>query len=473
MYLLTISVAVIRKRLDKYSSVLDIEERDKERIYKILRCIGKTSDGIIISDLKKRLGKGKDLNFSNTHLVAFMGWLRENGYLARQKGKTRRKLLFLPEKGRRALHELDDYLYSPETSLKIDWNLPVKVEVEASLKGNVQEIIKTAIFSREFIRNRILELSAALAFFPEDIFLNIKIPAMKHKEILVLLKILWGFYWQKVTASGVRPNIFGPIYVNMHLTDKRRKETYTEFWKKHLTTYLRFKGENMYEFEMFHGEKRWLKKGPLFPPLPRELEHSLPFSIENKEVRQWIESQLEKDADWFMPHYFWVELGFKRRREDLSVNSVDHVSPPYFHEIISPKLPREYGIFDSMIRHVVRKEGDQSIKALCNWLAKASNWRSRDFYKSWRILRREYREKIDEEPKFREIAKILDEAFREYIIAGHNPNVNLPAVFHDYLGSGDVKTVVCRIKDRKYRFAENAIKLASASQIIKLMLNII
>jgi len=152
-----------------------------------------------------------------------------------------------------------------------------------------------------------------------------------------------------------------------------------------------------------------------------------------------------------MPHFFWVKLGLKQSPERKELDSVDDVSPPIFHEITSPKLPREYANFDSMISYVVRKGDEESVKVLCMWIVGESDWRTPDFYESWRILRREHEAKIGEDPKFRDTAKILDAALLEYILADRNPNVDLQSALNDYLVSEDAETVVRKIKDAKYR----------------------
>jgi hypothetical protein len=307
-----------------------------------------------------------------------------------------------------------------------------------------------AVFSNKFIRDRILELSAAL-FFSEDISLTIRIPAIRHKGILAFLRILWGFYWQKVTDPSVKPNIFGPLYINMYLSDEKGIESYTEFWRKHVEKFLRYNGK-MFKAEMYHWGKKSLVERPLFHLLPPELEDLFPVFLNHEEIKKWIEKQLEKEPDWFMPHLVWVKLGFKQRKENLSVDSLAQVYPPFFHQIMSPSLPKDYGLFDNLIQIVDRKGDENSIRALCNWIIISANWRDQDFYRSWRILRKECRDKRSETPLFGEVARILDEALRKYIIADRKPNVNLKKALRDYISSKDVQSVETGIRDGKYPF---------------------
>ncbi len=441
-----ISMDQVKERLERYSTIEDLKDKDKQRIYSILKSIGQKHTGTRVSDIKR-----KSLGMSNTHLIPSFYWLKKCGYLEDWKGYS----LILSDKGRKALQILDDYFLAPleNPRLRIKLKLEEEKEVVANITGDPDNITRTAILSNSFIRDRILELSAALCSSLGKVSLSIDLSPANEGEVVVLLKVLWSFYWQ--TLRERRPNLLGPLYIDMNLTYDDDKKAYTEFWKKHLEKVLQYAGKKTH-FEIYttlpSGERKIARSGEkeLVPLLPQPIE-TLPIFVKHEKIKRWIESQLEKDADWFMPHCFWVKLGFKRRREDLSVNSIDHVSPPLFHEITSPKLPREYAHFDSMIRYVVRKEDEESVKALCMWIISGSDWRNQGFYESWRILRREHKEKIGEEPKFRDIAKILDAALLEYIIADHNPNVDLHSVLNDYLVSQDVGRVVGEIKVGKYR----------------------
>lgn len=145
-----------------------------------------------------------------------------------------------------------------------------------------------------------------------------------------------------------------------------------------------------------------------------------------------------------------MEIGFKQRREDLSVDSVNRVSPPIFHEIISPELPQEYGAFDNIFRFVVQND-PKSIQALYFWILEDSKWKRPDFFKSWRIIRNEFKEKIDEDQKLRNLARILDQALCEYITENHSPTVNLQLVLDDYLRFKDADKIISEIRNGKYR----------------------
>jgi len=392
------------QRLEKHDQLLDLEkECYKKHIFSILKIIGRAKTGISYSSLRRDyLGKGKELRFSNTYLAAYLHWLKEEEYVTKGRRKKR-----LSEKGEKGLIALEDFLYSPGASLKISWNLPIKKELQADLKGKVDVYTKTAIFSKDYIQNKIIELSAALSFASEDIYLEIKIQPIEPGKILGLLKLLWNFYWLKTNQSGNSSNIFGPLYIKLPLRGEKNEDVYTEFWKKHLDTFLKFKGIKFNGYTTIDGQKITDEERPLYSPLPRELEALLKVQLEDQETKKWVESQLEKDADWFMPHPIWVEIGFKQRR-DLSVDSLNQVSPPIFHEIISPELPQEYGAFDNIFRFVVQKNDPKSVQALYFWILEDSKWKRPDFFKSWRIIRNEFKEKIDEDQKLRNLARILD-----------------------------------------------------------------
>jgi hypothetical protein len=434
------------ERLRKCSSVFELEkETDKKHIFEILKWLNKEPDGISYSKLKEISKEGRSLMFSFTYLAAYLRWLKENSYLITDRRKKQ-----LSEKGRTALIELEDYLSPLETRLKVNWGLS-NAKVEATLKGKIEDITKTAIFSREYIKNRILELCACLSFSSEAVELNIWIPPVESSEIFGLLKLIWNFYWRKVADNSVAPNPLGPLFINMDLTDEKKKRRYTDFWKEHLEKYSQLKGIEFIEYSMSGKEKVWSKPHLFKQILPQGLEGMLTVFIEKEEVKRWIENQLEKDADWFMPHPIWVELGFKQRRENLSVESVDHVSPPVFYKVTSPALPNEYGFFDSIFRHVFRKNDEVGVRAFCFWIKRDVDWKSPSFYESWRILRKEHKEKIASDLYLRGIAQILDQALSEFIAANHNAKVNLATAFDDFLSLKDAEKILIDIRNGKHK----------------------
>jgi hypothetical protein len=277
---------------------------------------------------------------------------------------------------------------------------------------------------------------------------------MESKEVFGLLKLLWNFYWQKVADASVAPNFLGPLYINMGLTDTENKRKYMNFWKKHLETYSVLKRTQWIENTTSGGEKVWSNPHMFNQILPKGLEGLLTVFVEKEEVKRWIESRLEKDADWFMPHPIWVELGFKQRRDNLSIESVDHVSPPVFHEVKSPELPNEYGVFNTIFRDVIQKNDETGVKAFCFWIKNDVDWKSPGFYKSWRIIRKEHEQKINSDLYLRGIARILNQALCDFIVANHNAKVNLSAVFDDYLSFKDAEKIVNEIRNGKYKLVD-------------------
>ncbi len=436
---MTTSVAKIRKRLGQKHAVLDLEERDKERIYSLLKNIGKENNGKTISDLKQQLGNNGKLKFSKNYLVGSLFWLQKEKYLSFDDSIRRRKPYFLTDEGRKALLELSNYLFVPKKSLKISLNFPEVKIIEAELSGNLENIAVNAIFSNNFIIEKILELSAGL-FLPKPVTLTINIPASTEKKIQTLLKVLWSFFCQKASDHNLHPNLFGPLYLGMFLLNKKSLEKYTKFWKEQVGKY--------FGSRIIHPATKF-PRDDFFPPfLPSELS-TLPVFLKDERVKQWIENRLAKEYDWFMPHLFWVKLGFKERKVTTSVDSVGNISPPIFHEIITPQFPEFYGLFDNMIRVVDRNE-EKSIRTFCRWLADADNWKDHNFYESWIILRIEH--KTDEVTNFDDVFNILDRSLQEYIIAESNPKVDLSLALNDYLLSGDVEKVMIGIKKGKYNF---------------------
>lgn len=443
------SVSQVKKRLDKYSKIEHLLEQDKKRFVDILKRI-EVTQRIELNYLTylKNVGRPK---VSTYYLIACLNWLREKGLLERKKGKYRRKLLFLTDNGRKALQILDDFFSSPiETpelviNLSFDENNEVKVNLKSEQLNN---ITKTAILSNTFIRDRILELSTALCSSNSSITLSIDIPPIKGKTIIAFLKTLWSFYSQ--TINKRKYTSLGPLYMDAGITNDENRKLYTEFWKKHLETYLQFQGKQI-GYTMFHGEKTWTPQNPLFPLLPHALESLIPIFIKDEEVKMWVEKQLEKDPDWFMPHFFWVKLGFKQSPNREKIESVEQATPPIFHEITSPRLPSNFAKFDSMISYMVRNGDEKSLEVLCMWIARESDWKHRDFYESWRILRKLHELRISSEWKFGEVAKILDAALLEYIINDYTPNFDLQSILSRYLVSGDVETIIAEMRTGKYR----------------------
>ena len=440
---MTISSQKVWERLKEFARPVDLQkEEDKQRIFKLLKTIKNAKNGISTTELKE----SKQIGFSNTHLIPYLRWLKETGHLTQEKGAKR-----LTQKGEEALRELDEYLCTPETALKISWDLPSKKEVEASMKGKLDNITKMAIFSKDFVQNKIIELSAALSLIPEDVELTIRIQPIEP-NIHAFLRLLWSFYWRITTPLGGTPSVFGLLSLKLNLKGEGKEDAYTKFWKKHLEDFYKFKGITAKGFAEINGRREETEASPLLPPLPSELEPLFMIQLKDGAIRNWVEGRLEKYPDWFMPHPIWVDLGFKQRRDALSVDSVTHVSPPIFHEISSPELPEQFGDLEIILRDVVKKGEENTINAFCNWIKLDSVWRNSGFYKSWGILRKEYKNKIVDDPRLGEVARILDQALCEYIISDHRPNVNLQLALEDHVRSKKgANNVVARIRDGEYK----------------------
>jgi len=441
VYLLTGLAQTVKGRLDRTESVLELEkEGDKKHIFDIMKYVDKEVNGCPYYRLKNKL------KMSNTYLAPYIAWLKKNDFLTEIKGKK-----FLNKKGRKALIELDDYFSSAETSLKFMWETGFTIEGKATVDTKISDATKNAVFSNQVIQQKIIELAACLANLPEGAKLTVEVPPIGSTNILAFLKVSWNFYWKKVTDSTGSMRNFAPLYINLQLTDKKSTEKYLHFWKEH----LRLHEQNEIVFQHFSTNESGQRvpsgeEFPLKPLLPIELQSLLPYFIDNKNTKQWIESQLEKDPDWFMPHSVWVALGFKQRRDDLSVDSIEHVSPPIFHRIVSQELPRGYGLFDSVLKYMVQKGEESGIKALCLWIQEA-DWKETAFYESWKLLRNEYRSKIEDDPKLKKVSEVLDCAFVEYIKAEHAPFVNLEKVFSDYLQQQDTSIIIEGIRKGNYK----------------------
>lgn len=450
MYLLTASALTVKRRLDKTKSILELEkEVDQKHIFDIMKYVDTQVNGCPYSSLKNKL------EMSNTYLAQYAAWLKKNGYLMKAKRK-----MFLREKGKKALIELYDFFSSAETSLRFVWETSDLNRGEATINAKIGDVTKNAIFSNKLIQQKIIELSAFLANFPEGVNLNIEVPPIESKKILALLKLFWDFYWSKVTDLNCSISNFASLSINLQLTNDNSLARYSRFWKAHLERYDDLK-DSIIDCQIVDKSNNKITseyQAHLFPLLPKELESCLPYFIEDYKTRQWIESRLEQDQDWFMPHPVWVKLGFKQRREDLSVDSIERVSPPIFHKIISHQLPLGYGLFDSILKYMVQKGEEGGVEAFCLWIQDA-DWKVADFYESWKLLRKEYRFKIENDPQLKKVADVLDCALIEYIKAKRSPNVDLYKVFVEYLQIQDHTRVIEQIRVGTYSINNSALDI--------------
>jgi hypothetical protein len=272
-----------------------------------------------------------------------------------------------------------------------------------------------------------------------------------------LLTLLWSFYREKVTKK--QNSIFTPLYIDMRFVDEESRAMYTAFWKRHFKKVMKYDGLKAYVLENAEHapyEKEENSEGEgvnCFPLLPsKSLEDMLPSMLQEAETKLWVEERLSRDPDWFMPHFFWVKLGFKQRRQDITPASVSHVSPPIFHEVTSPSLSRRYAEWDSVFKYTVKENGEKRIGIFMNLLIMGVlDWKKRDFYENWKTVKRVHRSTIEGSHKLKEIATILNAALLEYIISDYTPSVNLKLVFKDYLIQKDSDKIALGIGNGHYR----------------------
>lgn len=436
---LPVKLNIMKERLGSCSSVLNLQEKDKIHVFELIKCIDNAKNGLTISRLKKEyLGRGKPLHFSNTCLIAYIDWLNRRNYITLERAKK------LTKDGKAALVVLNDFLSPPKTNFEFFWNNDQQAN-RACFTGQLDDMTKTLIFSRDYFRNLIVELSAYLSAVPNTVDLTITVEPLKSRNVLGFLKFLWRFYYLIVTDSRVNVNVFAPLLIKTHLTDDESKQKYCDYWKTRLSNYLKCKGTIFEDVITFDGVAEKLPLPPLFPFIPQELEVMLPVFLKDAECLHLLETQIEKDPDWFMPHPVWVLLGFKQRREDISIDSISHVSPPYFHTINMQGLPEGFGNFESILRYVELKNDNEGIEAFCHWVMIEKNSDGSDFYRSWQILRQAFVESIHKNSALARIAPLLDEAWIKYISDGNKPVLNLKSVFSFYLTTKDTQKVLEKI----------------------------
>lgn len=516
-----ISMDQVKERLERYSTIEDLEDKDKQRIYRILKVIGQNPMGTRISDIKRN----NLLRMSNTHLTPSINWLRECGYLDYRKGHG----LILNDEGMKALQMLERHFYSPhkEPELKIYMNLDEEKEITVTLSDDLRSIDKLVILSNPFIRASILKLSNLLTNSANKKFrLTITIPPTWRTDLLGFLDLLWHVYWQTLKKSGLK----GPVSFGMILRDEETvKSAYISRWKDYLEKFLRLpKGKvpTLARLEVSRGKSRtWFIEQPLLNFLHEELDLSEDMNslfmiyLEYAEVRAWVENRLKETPDWFMPHFFWARLGFKlppitmRKAKDLlkdfndqmcfedvkgtvlvktktlmnedttsrmkeiiknnngicvpagdscfKVEFVEHVSPPLFTSFSSPEINEEYFSLETCFRFLKGEVDDRVIYQRVRDLLRL-DLNSEEFYRNWMVLKGvEYWKEIEEairQTKLIDVIQIFDAAHTAYICTGQ-ASVDTKSALSDYLVSKDADVVVRGVREGKYGLKENGRKL--------------
>lgn len=433
-----VTVKSLKGRLNSCQSVLKLREHDKIHIFELLKCLDKSQGGITVSELKKKyLGTGKPLHFSNTYLIAYLDWLKGKDYITSGKGKK------LTDSGKRAFFELHDFLSPPRTSLDFSWDTNQRAN-RVRFDGKIDDLTRTVIYSNDYFRNLVIELSAYLCALPNVVDLTITVEPV-GPNTLNFLKFLWGFYYNVVTDFEVNVNPFGVLFLKTDLTDNKSKQKYFRYWRNHYENYLKFKDEPSEEIITFEGVPQKIPPLSLYPLIPHELDIMLPVYLNDDEIRRLLEVQFEKDPDWFMPHPVWVELGFEPKRKDLSVDSIAHVAPPFFHTLSMQGLPNGFAEFESILRFVGRRDETGSIDAFALWLIRDANCNSSDFYRCWQILRHTV-EGSNQASAVARFAPLLDEALVKFISSEKKPVLDLKAVFSSYYATKSTEKVLEQIE---------------------------
>lgn len=425
----------IKKRLFESSSIPALKESDRKRVWRFLKALG--LQGLWIRGILKK----RELK-SRRYTLPLKDWLLENGFIEESK-EGRKKILKRTEKGEDAFLQLDSY-YSPSNSeglrIIIDLGGEKQAKVTVGVKSSkgkeglsVSEKVGALTYGRLFKRllgfATFFAINARKDFKAEGLCIKVE-PGEIDFDLFLLLVSLWEKYAEIVQEGRWgKAELLEGFYDSLRLTHLSGMDLYP-YWK-----YWRNVEEEM-RCKIKNGEGVNFD----FLPFPRS-------DLEKSNVRSWIEKRLEEDPDWFMPHFIWVQLGFKQRK-DLAKPSV--ANPPHFAKVgrsyrmvanLKRELDTAYGIrmkgnaesfpLGPVLYETLKKElgkpPDDIQLAFGFLIWSLSDYQSRsEFYDAWKIIRQEYED-------FPEVSRILDAALLRYIYAGEKPDVDLNFVFEDLI----------------------------------------
>lgn len=418
----------------------------------------------------------------NKYFHAAKRWLLKREYLRDEEGARRAKYLMLTDKGRDGLFKLCLFLVPPQGGLGITLDLGGKVEVRVRVEppeGDLNPADEFRKLSTPRSQARIIGLATLLGMlFPSGNAQTLKIKVDTEEirpDFSIFLSALWARYKEIVTyfaliplskedhsalwaryreiVTGMRPN---PLTDDFKPPTQSELDRYGEYWRQ--------KEER---------ERRSVKEGGEI-----DFKRILPWGLhqavmEHEAFRGYIDRRLDEDPDWFMPHFFWVQLGFKQRKR---LDEASGANPPSFITISNPeylmagklgmridriarfaKESEETPI--SLLRKTVKggRKGEMELRELIEEVAATvllntfkENQDNPLLYGSWLYLREHYREKIPE------VSEVLDAALARYIWNDQQPSVDLQSAFRDLTNSGiSAREIARMIREGSYKLIEN------------------
>ncbi|MEM3760914.1 MAG: hypothetical protein QXZ02_07405 [Candidatus Bathyarchaeia archaeon] len=456
-----INIRRIQNRLNTFADVSSLPEKDKERIYFILKeicksMIEKRNNLVHSLTTKSKNNKlslsGKIIILGYKYVQAALNWLIDKNLVQIKKLGGKASDIIATSQTSSALKVLDGLLNPPKIG-------PMKLvnnggSVTFDIDG-FDDIRKAEYLVETNMYNYIADIVDSFVDWPlKSSKISIEVN-LNSSPILKLLSYMITIY-RRYTKEHMFPLRHKISYEleksNIEIASLKENKLWAIIW-------------NFYKKD---AEEEINKGNQLC--LDKYLQHMIPDEetmkmmpdivggvtltdyLKCSEVKNFISNVLSWNPNFFMPYFFWEKIGF------TVVNPPEEgiVTPPLIHYYFAQNdFPyilvslrrvldeatwtlREEGIkFET---EDARKQYQQLFKhekiyriydQLHSWFH-PSSWlplievdRMKEFYQAWSVLRQKYINILID------ISSILDAAYEQYIINNHKPTVDLVKVFSD------------------------------------------
>jgi hypothetical protein len=202
-----------------------------------------------------------------------------------------------------------------------------------------------------------------------------------------------------------------------------KEELYSQIWRHHTKKAVK-------SFEAGESVTTEYVRSLLPPELIELVKKS-------QRIRHWIDKKLNRDPDFFIPHIFWIALGFKQRKIPDVPTRINPPPPEIWlsYDEFSQKLietedmlRHAHGILSGKIQPLNNAfSKEQAAYDFIHGIFAKYDWDlDPDFYRCWMVLRRNYSSSLPD------VSSILDAAFAQYRSKSlSRPDVDLAKVFAD------------------------------------------
>lgn len=426
-----------KEKLERYDSVEDLRYLYSVKILEILKEIIKCKNSNIPFKpsrwFKRRYSQSperREQRVGRQFFYAAKEWLEHRGYLKRGYKIT--------EKGHGAFLLLETFLEPPareSVDLTILWETKSKAECSIEAE-NMNAFDKLDILTHPDILDKSAELLYNLLFQgPRNFDFSIKVSGGSQNP-----KILGLFHIMRIVQGRIIDGSLSkvPLKNRKYLESSREwvAEGYRKVWTDLAEDALsKRKKKQPINIRDYHGFIR--------PGIIKLIK-------EDTDVKKWIDAKLDQDPNFFMPHIFWVHLGFKQRH---SLEEID-ATPVTYISLIS------WSGFEKVIidlRHAldITKDHDDEPQRILHFCESLSPFilqlmtgrkgKLKDLYEAWRILRRKYENTLPV------LSRILDAALEKYLINNRIPSVNLLEVLSDLKEKKrNISETIVMIREGKY-----------------------